>query len=66
MLAARTRSTGRLRVAFAVLGGGHEASPKIGGQVGFEVGFPAVLHRPAASRAAADSLKTNLMQWRSP
>jgi hypothetical protein len=31
-------------VAFGLLGGSHVGSPRIGGQVGFEVDFPAVLH----------------------
>jgi len=37
-----------LSFTFAILGGGHEASPRIGGQMGFEVDFPTVLrsHRP--------------------
>ncbi len=30
----------RMAVTFAVLGGGHIASPRFGGQVGFEVDFP--------------------------
>jgi hypothetical protein len=34
-----------LSVTFAVLGGHDVGSPRIGGQVGFEVDFPAVLHR---------------------
>jgi len=32
--------------AFALLGGKYEASPRIGGQVGFAVDFPDVLRRP--------------------
>ncbi len=42
-----------LRVTFAVLGGSHEASPKIGAQAGFEVDFPAALRRSAAKHMAA-------------
>jgi hypothetical protein len=34
-----------LSFAFALLGGRYAASPRIGGQVGFAVDFPAVLHR---------------------
>lgn len=37
-----------LSVTFALLGGSHAASPKIGGQFGFAVDFPAVVHSPAA------------------
>jgi hypothetical protein len=33
-----------LSFTFAVLGGKYEASPRIGGQIGFAVDFPAVLH----------------------
>jgi hypothetical protein len=32
-------------VSYALLGGSHAASPRIGGQVGFAMDFPAVLHR---------------------
>ena len=39
--------TQRLAVTFAVLGGGHVASPKIGGQIGFEADFP-LRRAPAA------------------
>lgn len=53
-----------LSATFAVLGGSHEASPRIGGQAGFEVDFPAVLH--PASRSDTDSSKPNLILWRSP
>lgn len=33
-----------LSVTFAVLGGKYEASPKVGGQLGFAVDFPDILH----------------------
>jgi hypothetical protein len=39
--------TKRVAVTFALLGGGHIASPRIGGQAGFEVDFP-LGHAPAA------------------
>lgn len=55
-----------LSLTFAVLGGGHEASPRIGGQAGFEVDFPAVLHSSARSRLATSSSQPNLILWRSP
>ena len=35
-----------LSVTFAVLGGKYEASPRIGGQLGFAVDFPAFQHKP--------------------
>jgi hypothetical protein len=34
-----------LSFAFGLLGGRYAASPQIGGQIGFAVDFPAVLHR---------------------
>ncbi len=40
--------TKRIAVTFALLGGGHIASPRIGGQAGFEVDFP--LGRTRASQ----------------
>lgn len=36
-----------LSLAFGLLGGSHVGSPRIGGQVGFAVDFPAVLHHSA-------------------
>jgi hypothetical protein len=42
-----------LSVTFALLGGHDVGSPRIGGQVGFEVDFPAVLHKAAAEQPAA-------------
>jgi hypothetical protein len=55
-----------------VLGGSHEASPKIGAQAGFEVDFPAVLRGTVQRNAVlqtvrakhgfADTLKTSLMR----
>jgi hypothetical protein len=41
-------------VTFAVLGGSHAASPKVGGQIGFEVDFPAILHSSSPDQAALD------------
>jgi hypothetical protein len=38
----------------ALLGGSHIASPKLGGQVGFEVDFPALLHSSPPEQAAFD------------
>ena len=37
-----------LSFTFAALGGKYEASPRIGGQVGFAVDFPNFLHRPSS------------------
>jgi len=46
--------TPRLAFTFAVLGGSHIASPRIGGQVGFEADFP--LRHAAASTASSKAL----------
>jgi len=35
-------------ITFAVLGGKYEASPRIGGQVGFAIDLPAIFRRPNA------------------
>ncbi len=42
--------TQRIAVTFALLGGSHIASPKIGGQFGFEMDFP-LRHAASASHA---------------
>jgi len=39
-----------LTLTFGLLGGKYEASPRIGGQIGFTIDFPAVLRRPAAKQ----------------
>jgi hypothetical protein len=52
--------TQRVAVTFALLGGSHIASPRIGGQAGFEIDFP--LHRaPRPNQLAIQS-----QQWRTP
>ena len=43
----------RMAITFALLGGSHVASPKIGGQLGFEVDFP--LGRASTKQLAAQS-----------
>lgn len=50
----------RLAITFALLGGSHVASPKIGGQVGFEVDFP--LRRASAAKQVA----LTIPNWRTP
>ena len=55
----------RVAVTFGVLGGSHIASPKIGGQVGFEVDFP-LRHSPAARQASLELLSPSPIQRRSP
>ena len=54
----------RCAVTFALLGGSHIASPKVGGQVGFEVDFP--LRRSPARQTSSDNLASPSKQWRSP
>lgn len=41
-----------LGVTFALLGGAEVASPRIGGQIGFQVDFPAVLRHPPAEKSS--------------
>jgi hypothetical protein len=53
-----------LSLTFALLGGSHVASPRVGGQVGFELDFPAVLHPSAVNQTFVD-LRTST-QGRSP
>jgi hypothetical protein len=36
--------SGGLSLTFAVVGGKYEASPRIGGQAGFALDFPAIFH----------------------
>lgn len=50
----------RMAITFALLGGSHIASPKIGGQVGFEVDVP-LGHASAAKQLASTS-----SHWRTP
>ncbi len=54
-----------LSVTFAVLGGSHVGSPRVGGQVGFEVDFPAVRHASAANQTNLNA-QTASSQRRSP
>jgi len=50
----------RTAITFALLGGSHVASPKIGGQIGFEVDFP--LRRASAAKQIASTFP----HWRTP
>ncbi len=52
----------RIAVTFALLGGSHVASPRIGGQAGFEIDFP--LRRASHPNQASLNQPKNL-QWRS-
>ena len=50
----------RMAITFALLGGSHIASPRIGGQIGFEVDFP-LRHASPTSQLASTS-----PHWRTP
>ena len=52
--------TSRAAITFGLLGGSHVASPRIGGQVGFEVDFP--LRRSSAAKQVA----LTSPHWRTP
>lgn len=52
--------TSRAAITFALLGGSHVASPRIGGQIGFEVDFP--LRRASAGK----QLALTSPHWRTP
>jgi hypothetical protein len=42
-------------IAFAMLGGKYEASPRIGGQVGFAIDFPSIHHRSHPGQASFEN-----------
>jgi Putative MetA-pathway of phenol degradation len=54
-----------MAVTFALLGGSHIASPRIGGQIGFEVDIP-LHHNPAPPQSAFNQLPSPSPQRRSP
>jgi hypothetical protein len=53
-----------LSVTFALLGGSHVGSPKIGGQVGFEVDFPTAHNTPTAKQSSFNQTSSPSTQWR--
>jgi hypothetical protein len=53
-----------MSVTFAVLGGHDVGSPRLGGQVGFEVDFPAVWRKPSAEKSASPDVAA--VQQKSP
>lgn len=55
----------RMSVSFAMLGGSHIASPRIGGQVGFEIDFP-LRHASNSNSNQASLNPSKPSQWRSP
>jgi hypothetical protein len=52
--------TSKMAVTFALLGGSHVASPRVGGQVGFEIDIP--LKHPADTKQIASTFQ----HWRMP
>lgn len=54
----------RMAVTFALLGGSHIASPRVGGQVGFEIDFP-LRHKTAAKNSAENQIPSTFLPWRS-
>jgi hypothetical protein len=54
-----------MSVTFALLGGSHIASPRLGGQVGFEIDFP-LRHAPDAPKTAINELSSPSPIRRSP
>lgn len=60
-----------ISLTFALLGGKYVASPRVGGQFGFAVDFPAILHpsisnQSSSSHSSPDPLPMIPMQRRSP
>ena len=54
MLGAEYSLSKRLMLTFGVLGGKYEASPKIGGQIGFTLDFPAAFHSASMETLPSD------------
>ena len=50
-----------LNFTFGLLGGKYEASPRIGGQIGFSVDFPAILHRADSKEGSVNYSKTDIL-----
>ncbi len=46
-----------LAITFGVLGGKYVASPRLGGQIGFSIDFPDVLHAPPPSPSASAAVR---------
>src|SRR5215468_10227371 len=46
---------------FGLLGGKYEASPRIGGQIGFSIDFPMIFRRPGANERTVVSSGTNIL-----
>ena len=50
-----------LAFTFGLLGGQYEASPRIGGQIGFSIDFPAILYRTDARESSVNYSKTDIL-----
>ena len=53
-----------LSFAFGLLGGKYEASPRIGGQVGFAIDFPDIRHAAAENLGRFDAFLSSVIQQR--
>jgi len=49
-------------LSFGLLGGKYEASPRIGGQIGFSMDFPAIFRRSNSMESAVASSRTNIFE----
>jgi len=49
-------------LTFGLLGGKYEATPRIGGQIGFSVDFPAIFHGSESRENAIAGTKTNTLE----
>jgi hypothetical protein len=47
---------------FGLLGGKYEASPRVGGQIGFSVDFPAIFRRSESTEGAVANSRTNVLE----
>ena len=51
-----------LSFTFGLLGGKYEASPRIGGQIGLSIDFPAIFHHSYSAESASASSRTNILE----
>jgi hypothetical protein len=51
---------------FGLLVGKYEASPRVGGQIGFSTDFPAIFHRSESRESAIPTPRTNVLGQTSP
>ena len=49
-------------LTFGLLGGKYEASPRIGGQIGFSMDFPAVFRRSNSAASAIATSRINILE----